>query len=345
MTKAMTSIFLAAAAALAFSGDAAAQEIPSDPNHLPTMIGGRSGSNSRVDAVTVSGKVVFDGVPSGVESPKAYVVVYSFGRLVGRYPTSPLGAYSIPDVPREGSTIVVEVDQAEVANRQIIPSPASMIFQDFNIAWAQIERARSKAESVTAAHLYKRSEENQKRFAAAEASLKDKKYKNAAAELERVVSSDDRDVYSWLYLGNAYFLADDLPKAEKAYAKVLDLDATMNVARVDLGRVYLAEKDYEKAVAVLAVAAEKEPTSPDANHYLGEAYLMLKKGSKAVGYLNEAIRLAPQEKAELHLRLAALYDGAGLKPKAADEYRFFLQKVPDFPKRKDLEKYIKENSK
>jgi hypothetical protein len=54
--------------------------------------------------------------------------------------------------------------------------------------------------------------------------------------------------------------------------------------------------------------------------------------------LNEAIRLAPIEKAEIHLRLAQLYNGANLKDKAVEEYKLFLGKVPDYKDRDKLDK-------
>jgi Tfp pilus assembly protein PilF len=78
---------------------------------------------------------------------------------------------------------------------------------------------------------------------------------------------------------------------------------------------------------------------------LGEAYLQIKKGSVAVGYLNEAIRLDPQGKADVHLRLALLYNAAGMKDKAAIEYEEFLKKRPNYAERKKLEQYITENKK
>ena len=74
-------------------------------------------------------------------------------------------------------------------------------------------------------------------------------------------------------------------------------------------------------------------------------YLGAKQGSKAVISLNEAIRLAPQAKAELHLRLAALYNAAGAKDRAVNEYKLFLEKKPDYPDRLKLEAYIKANGK
>ena len=60
--------------------------------------------------------------------------------------------------------------------------------------------------------------------------------------------------------------------------------------------------------------------------------------------MNEAIRLAPNEKADLHLRLGALYNAAGAKPQAVNEYKLFLQKRPDYKEKEKLEKYIKDNS-
>ena len=72
--------------------------------------------------------------------------------------------------------------------------------------------------------------------------------------------------------------------------------------------------------------------------------MQAKQGSKAVIALNEAIRLAPDENADLHLRLAALYNAAGAKDRAANEYKLFLAKRPKYPESQKLEKYIKENS-
>jgi tetratricopeptide (TPR) repeat protein len=93
----------------------------------------------------------------------------------------------------------------------------------------------------------------------------------------------------------------------------------------------------------LSRAVETDQKSPDANYLLGEADLGARKGSKAVGYLNQAIALDPIGKADVHLRLAALYKGAGLKDKAASEYEMFLAKKPDYPDRKNLEQYIRDS--
>jgi Tfp pilus assembly protein PilF len=83
----------------------------------------------------------------------------------------------------------------------------------------------------------------------------------------------------------------------------------------------------------------------EARRFLGESYLRVKKGSLAVRELEEAARLDPAGQAEAHLSLAALYDAAGYKDRAAAEYEQFLAKMPDHPDRKKLEKYIQDNKK
>jgi len=95
-------------------------------------------------------------------------------------------------------------------------------------------------------------------------------------------------------------------------------------------------------VLVLENAVMSDQNSANGFHYLGIAYLQTKQGSKAVPVLNEAIRLAPAEKAELHLNLASLYNNAGMKDRAANEYKLFLVKRPDHKEKAKLEAYIKE---
>jgi Tfp pilus assembly protein PilF len=107
----------------------------------------------------------------------------------------------------------------------------------------------------------------------------------------------------------------------------------------------MARKDYEGAVEVLSQAVQAHPDSADAQYLLGESYLQTKKGSKAVVHLNEALRLDPVGKADAHLRLAALYNAAGMKDRAADEYEQFLAKRPDHPEVQKLRRYIEQNKK
>ena len=173
---------------------------------------------------------------------------------------------------------------------------------------------------------------------------KDKKPDAAINLFKQIVANDPKDFAAWTELGTLYFRNEKSSEAEAAYTKALELKPDFMVALLNSGRFYLTQSQPDKAITVLTKAVETDATSANAKHLLGEAYLQIKKGSKAVVYLYEALRLAPLEKAEIHLRLANLYNAAGLKEKAVEEYKQFLEKVPKHPDKEKFEKYIKENS-
>jgi tetratricopeptide (TPR) repeat protein len=117
------------------------------------------------------------------------------------------------------------------------------------------------------------------------------------------------------------------------------------LALINLGRLRLALKNYDGAIQVLSRALIVRPDSADVYFLLGEASLQVKKGSAAVAAFSEALKLDPQGMAHAHLRLATLYNAAGMKDKAAAEYEQFLKKRPDYADRKKLEQYISANKK
>jgi len=112
---------------------------------------------------------------------------------------------------------------------------------------------------------------------------------------------------------------------------------------VNVGQMRVAQKQYPAAVEIFKHAVELEPDSATIHRLLGEAYLQAKQGSLAVQALDKAIQLDPLGMAECHLLKAHLYELAGGKNLAAKEYRTFLEKVPQYPDRKKLEKFIKDN--
>lgn len=317
-----------------------AQTIPGDALHLPKKIGGEA---TRIDSVTVSGRIKLEGLPPGQSRPAIYVAAFSQGRLIVRRAVSENGAYSLGDVPREWTTIVVEIENSEVDSSQLIPSPASVVYKDFSISWDKFRVAKDKTGVVSAAVAYARSQPNQERLDRAMVAMNKQEYDSAIRDLRVLTTNDSKDFYAWTQLGNVYFLKKEFKSSEDAYKQAIVVGPKFALASINLGKLYLSQNENEKAIELLTKIVESEPLSADANHYLGEAYLAMKKGSKAVGYLNEAIRLAPVEKAEIHLRLGALYHGAGLKSRAAAEYQKFLEKMPKTERRKELEKYIKEN--
>ena len=322
-----------------FARFAFAQSIPDDPNHLPRKIGG----DDKAGTIIVSGKVTLDGFPSDQVRPSVYVAAYLNGRLVARRQTSESGSYVLNEVPRGESMIIVEIDHNEVASRQLNYTPAANVYQDFTVNWMQFVASKNKSGVITVPSRYQRSPEDQDRFDRAISDIKKGKNDAAISGLKTIVENDPKDFEAWGHLGNAYFLSKDVKNAEAAYRKAITTKPDFTTASVNLGKLYLSQNENEKAIDILTKAVASDPTSPDAQQYLGESYLAVKKGSKAVVYLNEAIRLAPIEKAEVHLRLAALYNAAGLKTKASAEYQKFLEKVPKYEHRDELKKYIAEN--
>jgi tetratricopeptide (TPR) repeat protein len=156
------------------------------------------------------------------------------------------------------------------------------------------------------------------------------------------VAADAKDCQAWTELGTVHVIRSNAEEAEKAYRRAIQECPTFAQALLNLGRLLSVQKKFDAAIEPLTEAVKSLPASADANYLLGEAYLQIKKGSKAVPYLTEAAKLG---KTDAHLRLALLYNGAGMKDKAAVEYEQFLKKNPDYKDRKALEQYISENKK
>nr|MDQ3820014.1 tetratricopeptide repeat protein [Acidobacteriota bacterium] len=213
---------------------------------------------------------------------------------------------------------------------------------DIELEWRSTPAGKDRGGVVSAADFYKRTPPNQSRFDKAEQAIDKKKYADAVSLLQEVVSADSQDYQAWTELGTAYLLQNNAAEAEKSYLRAIEVKPSFALAHLDLARLHMSQKDYDGAIEVLSKAVALNPPSADANLLLGECYLQVKKGSKAVPYLEEAARLG---RPEAHLRLATLYNAAGLKERAAEEYAQFLTKVPDYPDRKKLEEYITANRK
>src|SRR4030095_5309453 len=289
------------------------------------------------------------GDMKGDESKASGVVPISFDVILYNLSGNVLGRQSVPNRGRnqffnvaDGQyDVVVEVENKEVARLRVqISSPFKTDFrQDIELEWHS-PYVSTRPGTISASDFYKRSPSNQKRFEKAQEATDKKRYAESIALLKEILANQPDDFQSWTELGTVYLIENNLMEAENSYLKATELRPEFFLALMNLGRLRMLKKDFDGAISILSQAVEKKPDSADANFYLGEAYLQIKKGSRAVGYLNEAARFG---KAEAHLRLALLYNGAGLKEKAAAEYEAFLKKKPDYPDRKKLEEYISAN--
>lgn len=299
-----------------------------------------------IGASVIYGQVMIRNVPRGERKPTIVVYLRNGGAQLDKYQTNDQGYWYFLRTPVDGHTLNFEIDGIEVGRTIIAGGISNRFRQDIELDWNQVKGFSKSAPTtgvVSARDRYERAPESETSLQKAIADIREKKDDEALKVLKALVEKDPKDYNVWMYMGTVHYTAKRYDEARSAYKKAIELKPDYFLANLNLGRLEVSQKQFDAAIAVLLKAVEIDPKSADANHLLGEAYLQNKKGSLAVGYLNTAIELAPVEKAELHLRLAALYNAAGLKDRAALEYKAFLGKVKDHPDRAKFEQYVKEN--
>ena len=310
------------------------------------------GNNSRVQTggLTLFGDIKVDESQADDQKPMMLdVILYSTsGWVIARQRLSNNGRYRFLNLLTGEYYIAVELESIEVARVYVLLAgqAADDIQKNISLEWHRMApRNGNKPGVISAADAYDRTGHNKSLYQKSAREIDNKNYAQATATLRELVASDPNDFPAWAELGNLYSIQKDYEAAEKCYVGATAIRPLYFPAILNLGRVQLVRKNYGRAIASLEAALRIEPKSAFANYLIGEAYLQIKGGSKAVGYLYEALRLDPIGMAEVHLRLALLYNGAGMKDKAAAEYEEFLTKQPDYAERKKLEKYIAENKK
>jgi Tfp pilus assembly protein PilF len=283
--------------------------------------------------------------------PMSFQVILESQKLstMGRQTVPKNGRFRFENLSSGTYYIVVMMENSEVANVRVLLSGVvgTDVRKDITLEWrpSAFPGKEEKGGVVAAPVHYARTTAHQGLFEKAEESIKRQEYDRASSLLQQIVESDSKDFEAWTEFGTVRFQLKDNHEAEKDYLQALELNPSFGLALMNLGKLRLAQRNYQGAIEALTKAVNTPPPSAEANYFLGEAYLNIKKGSKAVDYMNEAIRIDPIGKAEIHLRIAAIYDSVGLKALAAAEYEQFLKKRPDYKDRKKLEKYIAENKK
>jgi tetratricopeptide (TPR) repeat protein len=271
-------------------------------------------------------------------------------RLVGRQTVPSRGRYRFTNLEPDDYEVIVEVENTEGLSNEVARvrinvggSSTSDFRQDFEFELKSRKTApKSTVGTISAADLYDRPALSKPLFRKAQEAVEKKKYDQAEALLKQILDGDKLDFQVWTLLGSVYLVQEKFAEAEKAYLGAIEAKPKYSLALLHLGKLRGSQKRFEEAIDPLTRVVELQPQSAEANYLLGEAYLQIKKGSKAVPYLNDAARLG---RPEAHLRLAWLYNAAGMKDKAAIEYEEFLKKKPDYAERKKLQEYISANKK
>ena len=303
----------------------------------------------------VGGHILFgdvkvdDSKVGGNASPMAFhIILYTAtGTVLDRQVVPNNGRYRFSNVRNGEYDVGIEVDGAEIGRVRVqVQSMYRTDFQqDLALELKPGFSGRSRAGVVSADDLYERGSSTKGLFENADRALSTKNYDEALRLLKRVVEIDQKDFQALTQLGTVYLGQKEFDEADAAYSKAIEVRPSFFPALLNLGRLRLVTKKYEAAIEVLMLAIAQRQNSGDANFYLGEAYLQLKKGTLGARHLYEALRLDPVGQADAHIRLATLYNAAGLKDKAAIEYEEFLKKKPDYPDKKKIEEYIVANKK
>ncbi|HKR23567.1 MAG TPA: tetratricopeptide repeat protein, partial [Pyrinomonadaceae bacterium] len=284
---------------------------------------------------------------SGINRLSYDLILYSLARqVIARQTVSSNGRYRFNNLSSGVYDLAVELENVEVARIRVeLVSPlATDQRQDINLELrAPGGSSSAKPALISVEDYYHRTAAHQKLFERAQVATDKKKYAEAVALFNELLAGDPKDFQAWSELGTVYLLEQKPTEAEKAYGTAIEIRPKFFLGLMNLARLRMMQKNFEGAIEPLTAAVGINGASADANAYLGEAYLQIKKGSKAVVYLNEAIKLDPVGKADLHLRLATLYNAVGMKDKAAKEYDDFLKKKPDYPDAKKLRDYIDAN--
>jgi len=322
-------------------------------------LGQSPGSGTRRGS-TLMGDVKVDEsqVPDRKALTRDVILYAKSGEVVGRQKVSNNGRYRFLNVFNGEYDIAIEIENVEVGRIAVLVNTGTGtgsvgvngqytddIVRDIELQWRPGLGSNKpvKLATISAADSYDRKGVNKSRFEKAQEAFDKKEYDKAVAAFTQIVTDDPKDFQSWSELGTVYLVQNNLSEAEKAYQRATEIRPQFFLALLNLGRLRLKQKNFDGAITALDQAVAVQPNSAEANYALGDAYLQLKKGSKAVGYLNEALKLEPVKMAEVHLRLATLYNAAGYKDRAAAEYEEFLKKQPNYPDRKKLEQYIEAN--
>ena len=123
---------------------------------------------------------------------------------------------------------------------------------------------------------------------------------------------------------------DDIPEAEKAFKKSIELDSTLSWAYSNLGNLFYDRKEYTQAEEFAQKSIEFDPNDPEAFYGLGRIKIKTGKFSQAKDMYEQALQLNPKHP-YAHFGLALAFEKMGNIPKAIEEYEKNLDITPEWP--------------
>ncbi len=134
----------------------------------------------------------------------------------------------------------------------------------------------------------------QPRISLAEVQFAQRKYSDAEATLNGVLTLVPDYIEALRRLGDLAIMRDDMPAAGARYARILELDTTDVPAMIKLGVVRMRTGQPGEGMRLFQSAIERDPKNGEGLLYLAGALTAGKRFAEAVPYLERAVAADPQ---------------------------------------------------
>lgn len=125
----------------------------------------------------------------------------------------------------------------------------------------------------------------------AQASLAARDTDGALRDLQALLARKPDYAPAYAMMGDIYLMRQQLPQAEQAYSKVMQLTPNNAVVQTQLGALYLRSGQLETARQALLQAAQMNPRNPLAYLDLGLTLQQMGKPEEAIGAYQKAVAL------------------------------------------------------
>ncbi|MEM7447957.1 MAG: tetratricopeptide repeat protein [Myxococcota bacterium] len=127
--------------------------------------------------------------------------------------------------------------------------------------------------------------------------------REAAIEvLDQVLLADDQNEYASFFLGNAFFEAEEYPRALKAYVRALELSPRYLGALIGCGHAARLMGKLDQALRCGQQAMTISEEDADAHYLLGATYFTRGESQLAIRHLTAFVSSNP----EIEVRIEAL---------------------------------------
>ncbi len=143
----------------------------------------------------------------------------------------------------------------------------------------------------------------------AELFAEDDKHADAVKEYELAIRQQERNADLYEGIGDEYRAMNDLDRAQKAYAKELELSPQNPIAMYNLGSTDVDRGDYAAGVPLLEAMLERYRGVPVAEYYLGRGLAGGGKDAEAAERLEHSAQASPESEIakRSYYELARLY--------------------------------------